>query len=160
VRELGERRLVLEQEDGTPVPPKRISYTFRKAVERAELPYLSPHGLRHTFATVALAHDGAECARGVGSCRIDDVRWRLSDLARIARVARMAVPATGHEQACRSLYVPGTQDPAASIRTRLAQRLGLKPFEPLSRLVFGKRAASCRRGDLNPHALAGTRPST
>jgi hypothetical protein len=35
-------------------PPKRISYTFRNAVERAELPYLSRHGLRHTFATVAL----------------------------------------------------------------------------------------------------------
>src|SRR5439155_26547998 len=46
--------LVFAQEDGTPVPPKRISYTFRKAVERAELPYLSPHRLRHTFASVAL----------------------------------------------------------------------------------------------------------
>jgi integrase len=45
---------VFAQEDGTPVPPRPISYTFREAVERAELPYLSPHGLRHTFATVAL----------------------------------------------------------------------------------------------------------
>jgi integrase len=46
--------LVFAQEDGRPIPPKRISYTFRRAVERAGLPYLSPHGLRHTFATVAL----------------------------------------------------------------------------------------------------------
>ena len=37
--------------------PKTIDpgpFPERKEVDRAELPYLSPHRLRHTFATVAL----------------------------------------------------------------------------------------------------------
>jgi integrase len=46
--------LVFALEDGNPVPPKRISKACVRAVERAGLPRLSPHGLRHTFATVAL----------------------------------------------------------------------------------------------------------
>jgi integrase len=40
-------------EDGNPIPPKRVSKAFGGAVERAGLPTLTPHGLRHTFATVA-----------------------------------------------------------------------------------------------------------
>ena len=46
--------LVFAQEDGNPLPPKRISKAFGRAAERAGLPHLSPHGLRHSFATVAL----------------------------------------------------------------------------------------------------------
>jgi integrase len=46
--------LVFAQEDGTPLPPKRISKAFGRAVERSGLPALTVHGLRHTFATVAL----------------------------------------------------------------------------------------------------------
>jgi integrase len=45
---------VFALEDGNPIPPKRVTKTFTRAVEGARLPYLSPHGLRHTFATVAL----------------------------------------------------------------------------------------------------------
>ncbi len=46
--------LVFSLEDGSPVPPKRVTKAFGRAVERAGLPKLTPHGLRHTFATVAL----------------------------------------------------------------------------------------------------------
>jgi integrase len=46
--------LVFALEDGSPTPPKRVSKAFARAVERAGLPKLTPHGLRHTFATVAL----------------------------------------------------------------------------------------------------------
>lgn len=51
---VGGRRLVFALEDGSAVPPKRATNAFIKATERAGLPRLSPHGLRHTFATVAL----------------------------------------------------------------------------------------------------------
>jgi integrase len=46
--------LVFALEDGNPIPPKRVSKACVRAVERSGLPRLSPHGLRHTFATVAL----------------------------------------------------------------------------------------------------------
>jgi len=46
--------LVFAQEDGTPLPPKRITKAFRRAVDRSGLPPLTVHGLRHTFARVAL----------------------------------------------------------------------------------------------------------
>jgi len=46
--------LVFAQEDGNPITPGRVTKMFSRAVKRAGLPYLSPHGLRHTFATVAL----------------------------------------------------------------------------------------------------------
>ena len=46
--------LVFALEDGNPTPPKRVTKAFERAVGRAALPPLSVHGLRHTFATVAL----------------------------------------------------------------------------------------------------------
>jgi integrase len=39
---------------GDPLHPKVASNLFRKAVARCEMPYLSVHGLRHTWATLAL----------------------------------------------------------------------------------------------------------
>jgi integrase len=47
-------RLVFADELGAPLPPKRITKAFGRAVERAGLPPVTLHGLRHTFATVAL----------------------------------------------------------------------------------------------------------
>jgi integrase len=49
-----DQRLVFAQEDGTPLPPKRITKTFTRLVVRAELPALTVHGLRHSWATLAL----------------------------------------------------------------------------------------------------------
>jgi integrase len=46
--------LLFTLEDGSPIPPGRVTKGFVRAVERAGLPRLSPHGLRHTWATVAL----------------------------------------------------------------------------------------------------------
>jgi len=46
--------LVFALEDGSPLTSSRVNGAFRRAVTRAKLPKLSPHGLRHTFATVAL----------------------------------------------------------------------------------------------------------
>jgi integrase len=42
--------------DGSPLHPERVYQAFKRRVRRHELPYLSPHGLRHTWATIALAH--------------------------------------------------------------------------------------------------------
>ena len=39
---------------GEPVHPKVVSNLFRKAVARHAMPYLSVHGLRHSWATLAL----------------------------------------------------------------------------------------------------------
>ena len=39
---------------GEPLHPQVASNLFRKAVLRHEMPYLSVHGLRHTWATLAL----------------------------------------------------------------------------------------------------------
>jgi integrase len=47
--------LVFTFEDGSPIRPGSVTKTFVRAVRDAALPPLSPHGLRHTYATVALA---------------------------------------------------------------------------------------------------------
>ncbi|MCZ3389033.1 MAG: tyrosine-type recombinase/integrase, partial [Actinomycetia bacterium] len=46
--------LVFCSRAGEPLHPKVISNLFRKAVQRHDMPYLSVHGLRHTWATLAL----------------------------------------------------------------------------------------------------------
>jgi integrase len=40
--------------DGTPYSPDYITRAFGKAVKKAGLPKLTPHGLRHTWATLGL----------------------------------------------------------------------------------------------------------
>lgn len=51
---LGELDLVFANEIGRELHPDRVSKLFQKAVTRSKLPRISLHGLRHTFATVAL----------------------------------------------------------------------------------------------------------
>jgi integrase len=46
--------LVFSGRAGEPLHPKVVSNQFRKAVARHDMPYLSVHGLRHTWATLAL----------------------------------------------------------------------------------------------------------
>ena len=46
--------LVFASRLGEPLHPKVVSNQFRKAVARHEMPYLSVHGLRHSWATLAL----------------------------------------------------------------------------------------------------------
>jgi len=49
-----EQGLVFSDRTGEPLHPKIVSNQFRKAVARHEMPYLSVHGLRHSWATLAL----------------------------------------------------------------------------------------------------------
>ena len=49
-----EQGLVFCTRVGEPLHPKVASNLFRNAVLRHEMPYLSVHGLRHTWATLAL----------------------------------------------------------------------------------------------------------
>jgi integrase len=49
-----EAGLVFADELGAPLPPKRITKAFGRAVERSGLPTVTLHGLRHSFATIAL----------------------------------------------------------------------------------------------------------
>jgi integrase len=46
--------LVFPCEDGTGLRPKRLSSYFTAATDRAGLPRIGAHGLRHTYATAAL----------------------------------------------------------------------------------------------------------
>ena len=46
--------LVFSSRTGEPLHPKVVSNQFRKAVARHDMPYLSVHGLRHSWATLAL----------------------------------------------------------------------------------------------------------
>lgn len=47
--------LIFDRGDGTPYHPSTVRDAFERAVARAGLPSLTPHGMRHTMATVMLA---------------------------------------------------------------------------------------------------------
>lgn len=47
--------LVFTELDGTPVNPVRFSKQFEREVKAAGLPHIPLHGLRHTWATIALS---------------------------------------------------------------------------------------------------------
>jgi integrase len=49
-----DRDLIFTRPDGTAIPPKRASQAFTYHVDRAGLPRIGVHGLRHTWATLAL----------------------------------------------------------------------------------------------------------
>ena len=40
--------------DGRPLHPERAYQAFKRRVRKYDLPYISLHGLRHTWATIAL----------------------------------------------------------------------------------------------------------
>jgi integrase len=42
--------------NGSSLHPERVYQAFKRRVRKHGLPYLSPHGLRHTWATIALAN--------------------------------------------------------------------------------------------------------
>jgi len=42
------------QDDGKPIDPNTINYWLNKFTETNSLPYMHPHGLRHTFATLQI----------------------------------------------------------------------------------------------------------
>ena len=46
--------LIFTWEDGRPLHPNVISRTFARAAEKAELPVIRPHDLRHSYASAAL----------------------------------------------------------------------------------------------------------
>lgn len=46
--------LVFRNTDGTPTHPDRFTYWFKRRVSELDLPAIGPHGLRHTWATLAL----------------------------------------------------------------------------------------------------------
>jgi integrase len=50
----GDQGLVFCSRIGDPMHPKVVSNQFRKAVACHAMPYLSVHGLRHSWATLAL----------------------------------------------------------------------------------------------------------
>ena len=51
---LGELDRVLTAEDGSELHPDRVSKCFDKAVKASKQSRISLHGLRHTWATIAL----------------------------------------------------------------------------------------------------------
>ena len=53
----GGDQLVFREPDGSPLHPERVYQAFRRAVIRHHLPPIPLHGLRHTWATLALQMD-------------------------------------------------------------------------------------------------------
>ncbi|HUZ68991.1 MAG TPA: site-specific integrase, partial [Candidatus Saccharimonadales bacterium] len=53
-----EHGVVFDRGNGEPVAPRTVEALMARRVKRLGLPKLSPHGLRHTHATVLLS-DGA-----------------------------------------------------------------------------------------------------
>lgn len=51
-----ETGLVFTRESGAMVHPKRMSHQFKKLCRHARLPHIGIHGMRHTYATIALRH--------------------------------------------------------------------------------------------------------
>ena len=49
------RGVVFAKPDGAPLSPATVTRRFGKLVEKLKLPTLTVHGLRHSYATVALA---------------------------------------------------------------------------------------------------------
>lgn len=47
--------LVFTREDGSPITPKAAHWALKRALERANLPQLRMHDLRHTYATLLLS---------------------------------------------------------------------------------------------------------
>jgi len=50
-----DRDLIFEGGTGDLLRQQRVRYQFERAVERAKVPALTPHGMRHTMATLMLA---------------------------------------------------------------------------------------------------------
>jgi integrase len=48
-------RLVFDRGSGTWLEPAIVQRAFRRSVKRAQLPSLTPHGMRHSMATIMLA---------------------------------------------------------------------------------------------------------
>jgi integrase len=60
------------REDGSPVGSKAVTGALRRVCEVAGVPRLTPHGLRHSFASLMIAegHDVAEIAKAMRHTRI------------------------------------------------------------------------------------------
>jgi integrase len=148
--------LVFTLEDGTPLRPRQVARMFERLGAAAGLPALTMHGLRHSYATAGLAagvpvkvmserlgHANTAITTCISTCC---PRWTLTrpPLLRRGSSARAAPPAAP---------VRRRRDPGPAMdaeRRRNAPALG----------AFLLVRALCRRGDLNPHVLADTRPST
>ena len=46
---------VFTQPDGKPIDPDLVTKAFNKLVKEAGVPYLTPHGLRHAYASMSYA---------------------------------------------------------------------------------------------------------
>ncbi len=134
--------LVFTREDGTPLRPTQLTRMFARRAREAGLPDLTLHGLRHTYVTASLQ---ADIPPKVVSQRLGHANTAItSDLYQHVLKAMDAEAATGLGVLCCQTAVNGTTCPRCREEVK-----------------HGSPAQSwCRRGDLNPHVLADTRPST
>ena len=93
--------LVFTREDGAPIHPQSLSWSFRHRVKRAGLPLIRFHDLRHTYATLALS-------AGVHP-KIVSERLGHSSIAITLDTYSHVIPALAEQEANRvaSMILPG-----------------------------------------------------
>ena len=51
----GEKQRLFIQDDGSPINPDTVNLWLDRFLSKHNLPRITPHGLRHTFATIQIA---------------------------------------------------------------------------------------------------------
>lgn len=51
----GEKERLFIKRDGAPIAPSTINYWLTRFIKKYDMPYISPHSLRHTFVTLQIA---------------------------------------------------------------------------------------------------------
>jgi hypothetical protein len=131
--------------DGQPLNPATVSRNFAALVRASGLPKITLFGVRHSWATLALleaipAKIVAEIL-GHSSTRVTEDVYQTRD-ARNAGLRR---------DPGRSAFAGRPLEDPLEDRAQLKKPALVRARKP--------RSGVCRRGDLNPHALAGTSPS-
>jgi integrase len=159
VRQLGERLawgpawvdtgLVFTREDGQVLHPEHVTKRFARLVRDAGLPPITLHGVRHSYATAALA---AGEPLKVVSERLGHASTSIT-----ANLYQHVLPSMDERTAnAVANLILGDRKPDAE--SAAVNPLSTGPQVHEAKKGGGARTAAqrgCRRGDLNPHALFG-----
>lgn len=126
-----DRDLVFTGPTGEPFYPETVTRTFRTRVDRLGLPPITLHGLRHTWASLALA----------AGIHAKVVQERLGH-------ANVGITLNIYSHVAPVMHDDAAEQVAAMVRS--AKAVGSRSVEHIIPPVHG--GTWCPRGDLNPHS--------